>query len=209
MQQISKDTHPSVYLLADHLDAALAMGEDLLACKVALDVTRSSPAQSVNAMQRIEAQNRALRGFMGEARTLELALVSRLLQARKWAEELRQSDLGLKPVIALFVAGTAQFADHIAEIGDPTNSAFETGNTVFAYLRSRGLIEADEVSLDARDAIAVTDELLVMGLARLGTLLDLVATFLDTLDVLGDLRLAETQPMAATVPGEHIAPLPN
>ena len=31
MQQVSKDTHPSLYLLADHLDAALAMGEDLTA----------------------------------------------------------------------------------------------------------------------------------------------------------------------------------
>ncbi len=204
MQQISKDTHPSVYLLADHLDAALAMGEDLLACKVVLGAD-----QTVTAMQRIEAQNRALRVFMTEARTLELALVSRLLQARKWAEDLRDSELGLKPVISLFVAGTAQFADHVAEIGDPTNSAFETGNTPLAYLRSRGLVDAGEASLASREEIVVTDELLVMGLARLGTLLDLVATFLDTLDLLGDLRLAETQPMAATVPGEQPAPLPN
>jgi hypothetical protein len=209
MQQISKDTHPSLYLLADHLDAALAMGEDLLACKVTLGSAQDTSATSGQTMHRLETQNRALRVFMGEARTLELALVSRLLQARKWAEELRNSELGLKPVIALFVAGTAQFADHVAEIGDPTNSAFETGNTVLAYLRSRGMIEADEVSLAAREDIAVTDELLVMGLARLGTLLDLVATFLDTLDLLGDLRLAETQPMAATVPGEQPAPLPN
>lgn len=207
MQQISKDTHPSLYLLADHLDAALAMGEDLLACKVALGSSQDAPA--AGSMQRIEAQNRALRVFMSEARTLEFALVSRLLQARKWAEELRRSELGLKPVISLFVAGTAQFADHVAEIGDPTNSAFETGNTVLAYLRSRGLIDTDEVSLSAREDIAVTDEFLVMGLARLGTLLDLVATFLDTLDLLGDLRLAESQPMAATVPGEQPAPLPN
>jgi len=209
MQQISKDTHPSLYLLADHLDAALAMGEDLLACKVALGPAQGAGLQSVNAMQRIEAQNRALRSFVTQARTLELALVSRLLQARKWAEELRQSELGLKPVISLFIAGTAQFADHIAEIGDPTNSAFETGNTPLAYLRSRGLVETDEVSLAARQEILVTDELLVMGLARLGTLLDLVATFLDTLDLLGDLRLAERQPMAASIPGEQPAPLPN
>lgn len=204
MQHVSKDTHPSLYLLADHLDAALAMGEDLLACKVALN-----QVPSVHAMERIEAQNRALRVFVADARTLELALVSRLLQARKWAEELRQTMLDLKPVISLFVAGTAQLADHVSEIGDPTNSAFETGNTVLAYLRSRGLIDAGEVSLAARDGIVVSDELLVMGLARLGTLLDLVATFLDTLDLLGDLRLAESQPMAATVPGEHPAPLPN
>lgn len=204
MQQVSKDTHPSLFLLADHLDAALAMGEDLTACKVSLQ-----QSQSVHAMERIEQQNRALRGFVGEARTLELALVSRLLQARKWAEALRESELGLKPVIGLFIAGTAQFADHIAEIGDPTNSAFETGNTPLAYLRSRGMVEASEVSLATRDAITVTDEFLVMGLARLGTLLDLVATFLDTLDLLGDLRIAHDGPMAASVPGDQPAPLPN
>lgn len=209
MQQVNKDTHPSLYLLADHLDAALAMGEDLLACKVALGAGQGAHSHAVTAMERIEVQNRALRVFVAEARTLELALVSRLLQARKWAEELRQSELGLKPVISLFVAGTAQLADHVAEIGDPTNGAFETGNTALAYLRSRGLIDTNEVSLAAREEITVSDDLLVVGLARLGTLLDLVATFLDTLDLLGDMRLAESQPMAATVPGEQQSPLPN
>lgn len=204
MQQVSKDSHPGLYLLADHLDAALAMGEDLLGLKVALDAPEGRHPMDV-----IEAQNRALRGFVAEARTFELALVSRLLQARKWAEELRERELGLKAVIALFIAGTAQFADHVAEIGDPTNSAFETGNTALAYLRSRALIEPNDVTLGAHAAVVVTDEFLVMGLARLGTLLDLVATFLDTLDLLGDLRIAEGPPMAASVPAEQPSPLPN
>jgi hypothetical protein len=207
MQKVSKDSHPGLYLLADHLDAALAMGEDLLACSVVLDADEGS------IMQRIEAQNRSLTAFVGEARTLEMALVSRLLQARKWANEMLADGMGLKdmlkPMIGLFVAGTAQFVDHVADIGDPTNSAFETGNTALAYLRSRGLIEADEVNLAGRSEILVTDELLVMGLARLGTLLDLVATFLDTLDLLGDLRIAQPAPMAASMPGELPAPLPN
>ena len=36
--------HPSIYLLGDHLDAALAMGEDLLTEKVALaDAAQPSP----------------------------------------------------------------------------------------------------------------------------------------------------------------------
>jgi len=204
MLQVSKDTHPGLYLLADHLDAALAMGEDLLACRMSLATPEHAPA-----MDRIEAHNHAVSDFVAEARTLEMALVSRLLQARKWADEMRQQDMGLKPVISLFVAGTAVLADHVAEIGDPTNSAFETGNTALAYLRSRGLIEAHEVTLADRAEISVTDELLVAGLARLGTLLDLVATFLDTLDLLGDLRLADAPPMRASVPADVPPPLPN
>lgn len=204
MQKISKDTHPGLFLLADHLDAALALGEDLQACRLTL-----AAPEALSSVERIETQNRALATFVAKARTLEMALLARLLQARKWADDMRRDELGLKPIIALFIAGTAQLADHISEVGDPTNTSFETGNTALAFLRSRALIEQDEVSLAARNEIAITDEYLLAGLARLGTLLDLVATFLDTLDLLGDLRLAETPLMAATVPGEVQPPLPN
>ena len=47
--------HPSIYLLGDHLDAALAMGEDLLTEKVAL----ADAAQPLT-MARLVRQNREL-----------------------------------------------------------------------------------------------------------------------------------------------------
>lgn len=206
MQNVSKDSHPSLYLLADHLDAALAMGEDLLSSKVAL----ISAAAGARDMDRVVAQNRELARFLSETRTLELALISRLLQARKWAEEIRRNEQRLKPVIQLFVAGTASLVDAAAEMGDTSNVAFETGNTVLSYLRSRAIIQTDDASLDRHAEIAVSEEFLVAARARLGTLLDLVATFLDTLDLLADLRIADAPPLAHEVDAETAAaPLPN
>lgn len=182
--------HPSLYLLGDHLDAALAMGEDLLTCKVEL---AHGPIESRD-MARVVQQNRDLAQFLSEVRVLELSLIARLLQARKWAEEIRRHELRLKPVIQLFVGATATLVDAAAELGDTSGKSFETGDTAMAFLRSRGIIAADDAGLDRRPQVAVTEEFLVASRSRLGTLLDLVATFLDTLDLLADLRIAETPP---------------
>ena len=74
--------HPSIYLLGDHLDAALAMGEDLLTEKVALD----TPAGK-SPLRDWMRQNRDLNDFLTTVRTLEYAMTARLLQARKRAED--------------------------------------------------------------------------------------------------------------------------
>jgi hypothetical protein len=145
-------------------------------------------------MARVVQQNRDLAQFLSEVRVLELSLIARLLQARKWAEEIRRHELRLKPVIQLFVGATATLVDAAAELGDTSGKSFETGDTAMAFLRSRGIIAADDAGLDRRPQVAVTEEFLVASRSRLGTLLDLVATFLDTLDLLADLRIAETPP---------------
>ena len=107
--------HPSLYLLGDHLDAALAMGEDLLTERVAL-----ADATQQLTMARLVRQNRELAEFLTTVRTLELSLTARLLQARKRAEEMKRRESRLKPLIALFVAGTAPLVDAAAELGDTT-----------------------------------------------------------------------------------------
>jgi hypothetical protein len=140
-------------------------------------------------------------------RTLELSLITRLLQARRHAEELRRRELRLKPLIALFVAGTAPLVDAAAELGDTTTRDFETGDTASAFLRSRGLIAPDAAGLERLSQLAVGEGYLVAERIRLGTLLDLVATFLDTLDVLYDLpgeRAAGSLPagVGSVVPAE-------
>jgi len=174
--------HPSLYLLGDHLDAALAMGEDLLTEKVAL----ADAAQNLSTA-RVTRQRRELREFLDTVRALELSLTARLLQARTRAEEMKRRESRLKPLIALFVAGTAPLVDAAAELGDTSSHDFDTGNVAFVFLRSRGLVARDKAGLDGLDQLAVTEEYLVAGRIRLGTLLDLVATFLDTLDLLFDL----------------------
>ena len=175
--------HPSLHLLEDHLDAALAMGEDLLTEKVAL----AEPTQQLT-MPRLVRQNRELAEFLTTVRTLELSLISRLLQARKRAEEMKRRETRLKPLISLFVAGTAPLVDAAAELGDTSTRDFDTGDTASAFLRSRGLIARDAAGLARLTQLAVSEDYLVAGRVRLGTLLDLVATFLDTLDLLFDLE---------------------
>jgi hypothetical protein len=173
---------PGIYLLGDHLDAGLAMGEDLLTEKVVL----VEPTQSRD-MDRLIRQNQDISNFLRTVRTLELSLIARLLQARKRAEEMKRREIRLKPLIALFVAGTAPLVDAAAELGDTSARDFDTGDTAMAFLRSRGVIARDAAGLERLAELAVGEDYLVAGRVRLGTLLDLVATFLDTLDLLFDL----------------------
>jgi hypothetical protein len=182
MGEGARQRHPSIYLLGDHLDAALAMGEDLLTEKVAL----IGPAE-VQTQGRLDKQNRELAEFLANVRALELSLTARLLQARKRAEELKRHESRLKPLIALFVAGTAPLVDAAAELGDTSARDFDTGGGGLGFLRSRGLIARDAGGLERLSGLAVGEDYLVAARIRLGTLLDLVATFLDTLDLMFDL----------------------
>jgi|GEM_PF-739427 len=185
--------HPSLFLLGDNLDAALAMGEDLMTERVALadNTERLTTARLVR-------QNRELGEFLTGVRTLELTMIARLLQARRLAQDLKRRESRLKPLIALFVAGTAPLADAARDLGDTTAHEFETGDTASAFLRSRGLIARDAPGLEGLAQLAVGEDYLLAGRIRLGTLLDLVATFLDTLDLLYDLYGAPEMPAAAT-----------
>jgi len=180
-----------IYLLGDHLDAALAMGEDLLAEKVVL----ADAAQPLNTARLVQ-QNRELAKFLTIVRTLEMSLTARLLQARKRAEEMRRHETRLKPLIALFVGGTAPLVDAAMELGDTTVRDFNTGDTAFAFLRSRALIACDAAGLERLSELRVGEDYLVAGRIRLGTLLDLVATFLDSLDLIYDLYGEPPEPEA-------------
>jgi hypothetical protein len=197
MPASAQPRHPSLHLLEDHLDAALAMGEDLLTEKVAL-----ADATQHLTMPRLVRQNRELAEFLGTVRTLELSLIARLLQARKRAEEMKRRESRLKPLISLFVGGTAPLVDAAAELGDTSTRDFDTGDTATAFLRSRGLIARDAAGLERLSQLAVGEDYLVAGRIRLGTLLDLIATFLDTLDLLFDLREEPVLPGGSALPTE-------
>ena len=204
MAAIAPERHPSLYLLGDHLNAALAMGEDLLTEKLALDAPVRQP--SLRGWMR---QNRDLNDFLTAVRTLEYAMTARLLQARKRAEDLKRSDTRLRPLIALFVAGTAPLADAAAELGDTDARDFDAADATLTFLRSRGLLAADAAGLETVLRLAISEDYQVASRIRLGTLLDLVATFLDTLDLLFDLY---AEPGNVANPGalaaEAIGPAP-
>lgn len=174
--------HPSLYLLSDHLDAALAMGEELLAEELALDAPHGA------CLRDWIRQTRDLNGFVASVRTLELAMTARLLQARKRADDLKRSDARLKPVLAMFVAGTAPLTDAANELGDADARDFDATDATLSFLRSRGLLAPDAAGLELLPQLAVGEDYLIGGRVRLGALLDLVATFLDALDRLYDLH---------------------
>lgn len=176
MALIAPECNPSLHLLRDHLDAALALGDNLLAAELIL------AASDQPGLRDWIRHTRNLDAFLGSLRTLEYAMTARLLQARRRADELRGDDARLRPFVALFVAGTAPLVDAAAELGDVDARAFDAADAELAFLRSRGLLAPDAAGLELVSRLAVSDDYQVAGRIPLGTLLDLVATFLETLD---------------------------
>jgi hypothetical protein len=178
MALIAPESNPSLCLLRDHLEATLALGEDLLSAELAL------AADDRPSLRDWIRQTRDLEGFLGSLRTLEYAMTARLLQARRWAEALRRSDVRLKPLIALFVAGTAPLVDAAAELGDLDARDFDCDDAALTFLRQRGMLAPDAAGLELVSRLAVGEDYQMAARIGLGPLLDLVATFLDTLDTL-------------------------
>ena len=187
-----KNTDVTAYLLADHLDAMLAAGEDLLhvhrdLAPTPLETTGDAPHAEINALRR----------FVDATHTLELKLAMRGLQARERTDELRRLDTRLDLIAGLFIGGTAPLADAAEELGDETAVDFNTGDEVVSYLRSRALIPADSIGLISTDRLSVTPRFLVAGRVELSALLDLAATFLDALELFYELYDFDEQPASA------------
>jgi hypothetical protein len=163
------------YLLADHLDAVLAAGEDLLGLAYHPDGGDAGSAPLAAAY----AQRMAVERIRG----LEAVILARTLKARERGRELAGLDARFAPVVGLFMGGTAALVDAIEESADATDVDFESGDGLLAFLRGRGLIDPEATHFAEDGVITVGDGLLLMRRVPLGALLDLVAAFLDTLDV--------------------------
>jgi hypothetical protein len=168
---------PAAYLLADHLDAALAAGEDLVGLGIEW---RAAVAASAAELVEIRAAERAV---VERIRALEVALLARIMKGRERARELARADSRVAGVARLFVAGTAVLRDAIAECGDATDLDFESGDGLLAYLRGRALLAAECAGPAPYARITVDEGFLVAQRLPLGTLLDLVASCLDTLEL--------------------------
>jgi len=185
---------PNVYLLADNLDAALAAGEDL---------THSSTTWLGGpGKDSIElARQRAIkREELSRIRSLEEVLVARVLRSRERAEDIGRHDPRFGAVARLYTGGTALLIEAVGELGDTTHRDFETADGAVAYLRSRGMIEIEEPAPQPGTTLHVTEDFLVARRLRLGSLMDLVAMFLDALEVYYD--LFGDGPLDEVLPGE-------
>jgi hypothetical protein len=202
-----KTVLPGVYLLADHLDAALALAEDLKAETIAIPAF--TPGMAMRSITR--STDDVARG-VDRIRAFELAMTARLLQARRRAQDLSRTESRLKLPISLFVGGTAQLEDVVAELGDDARRGFETGHAAQSYLRSRNMIPADAAGLPNAARLAVRDDYAVAGAIPLGALMDMIATFLDTLELMFELfgdgdTLKNTKAAAALGSGEQRLPV--
>jgi hypothetical protein len=171
----------AVYLLADNLDKALAAGEDLLKSSLVWN------GGSTRATEDIVAHRGEERQALEEMRTLEMVLVARVLKSRERAAELAKLDPHLKMIAKLYNSGTVILTDAIEELGDTRATDFEAGGGLTAYLRSRGLIASDVPAPPEAACLTVTEEFLIAGRIPLGALMDLVAMFLDKLEMHYDL----------------------
>ena len=165
----------SVYLLADHLDGALAAGEDLVARGHDWHTLAENPGEpsEFSVHQRRIAE---------DVRSFELMLIARILKARAHALSLAEVDDRFRAVGNLFASGTAVLNDAVTECGDARGEDFETGDDIVSYIRSRGLIAPDAADVRGAAELTIDDSFLVAKRIALGPLLDMASAFLDALD---------------------------
>lgn len=174
----SASVNPSVYLIADHLDAVLSHGEDLLALPVPKDEAPDSKDMAY-VQQRLTRQ----RAYFEEIRAIETRLVIRIIRAREHAEQVRRADSRFKMMTDLFVSGTHVVADASADLADSTSLDFNTGRDSMAYLRSRGMIPIEALTLPRIPDLKITETFQLCGAIELVALLDLAAAYLDALEL--------------------------
>jgi len=183
----------NIYRLADHLDATLAMCEDLL--RQGTEVVALKPGDSNGTLER---RHRELVSFARSARALELAITARVLQARARAVEVQQTHPRFSPLIRIFIGGTAPLADavsaHSEGLGDVSKTALTSGPQILAFLCSRGILDASTASLAGVERLAATEDYRLAEDVQLGPLMDMIAQFLESLDLAFDLYAEPRKP---------------
>lgn len=178
MPPTTPTTPPELLLLADHLDAILAAGEDMMALSVDIEAVRKQDGAM--------APWERFGDVVGKAKLFELTIVSRVLQARNRARELGQvlgrDGSAFAPLLQLFASGTAVLEEAVAELADRAGADFDAGLDPMAYLRTRGVIPADAGTLVGVRRLAIGETFMVARRIELGPLLDMTAALLDALD---------------------------
>lgn len=177
MQCRRQDLDPSIYLLVEHLDAALNAGDHLTSMTMAV----TEPTAHMGPRGQRHREGRFV-AFVSQVRAQEASLIAHIVQARRRASELPRKKGQLKLLLDPFTSGTTVLLDAIADYGDPGSIAFNNGTDRLAYLRARGLLSGEASALMPSTGIEITDGFLVAGRIELGPLLDLCEAFLRALN---------------------------
>lgn len=172
-----QDLDPRLYWLVEHLDAALAAGDQLMS--LSLEVTEPTPTMGP---RRLRTRVARFIRFVSQVRNLEASLIAHILQARRRVAELPRGRGPLRLLLDPFTSGTTVLLDAVAEYGDPAGFAFNTGADRLAYLRARGLIASDSGALMPVTMFEIGESFRVAGRIELGPLLELVEAFLNALN---------------------------
>ena len=177
-----------IYMLADHLDAVLATGEDIMARGSQWRKLADKPGEPAGFVMR-------QRKIADEIRGLELMLVAHILKGRNHALTLAECDSRFRVIGKLFAFGTVTLLDAVEESGDARSMDFDTGDEIIAYVRSRGLIASSAAATCMSLDLTIDDSFLVAKRMPIGPLLNMAAAFLDALNVQYDL-FVEEKPVA-------------
>ncbi|MEL7543391.1 MAG: hypothetical protein AAGJ70_06410 [Pseudomonadota bacterium] len=174
--------------LADHIDEALALAEQIATAElppIRLTVTEDAEHDGTWIMGGDDIFSRfaEIRSFVERLRALELALTTRVSQARVWAERVRRYDPRLDRVAELLLVGTHAFVDAGARSADTTNRDFATADPALAWLKKRGLVARDCVSLDDVGAITPGYRFAIFGGVPLFDLAELLHAMQSAADV--------------------------
>lgn len=164
------DVPPVISLLAEHLDQVLAAGEDLTDLSYATASEPSSNAPTINE-------------FVRDLERLELAVAIRTLRAREHTDVLKHTDSRFRVMADLFLSGTALIADLYENAAETERLAFEAGSDPIAYLQSRGVVPVDSGTLPRGRTTEVDETFRIVGVVEIGPLMDLVAAFLDAIEM--------------------------
>lgn len=186
------ETHvpPVITLLSEHLDQVLAAAEDLAKlqlpprdrCTAGGDETAAADQQE-EAESGSEAAPETVDDFVQRAQRLELSVAMRVLCAREYARELKRQDARFGKIADLFLGGTNPLADSLQTIAEPAGNLFETGGCPVGYLKDRGLIAKDAAAPDPFKPLVAGEEFRIVSKVELGALMDLVASFLDAIEI--------------------------
>lgn len=176
--QPAPSNHP-VFLLAEHLDMTLAAIEDLQNC-------RPHPVP-INAQSARGQAQLSLVDFVAALRRYEMSAIVRVSRARELTRDLVRRDKRFAMLGGLFVGGTAALDEAVQVMMDKTGHDFATGADPIGYLRSRGVIEQEAGSFDVDEHASVSDAFRIAGSIEIGPLVDLVTTFLNTIELHFDL----------------------